>query len=124
MGQDLHTKTLTQLAAGLEQGEFSSVELTTALLDGTIGFVGVSGEFFCGHALSLRKRAQLPHLFFFGYCNDHHLYFPTIEAAAEGGYGTQLPVSIVPPGAGEKMMDQALVHLSQMQRKVAESSEN
>lgn len=32
MSQDLHTQTLTQLAAGLERGEFSSVELTEALL--------------------------------------------------------------------------------------------
>jgi hypothetical protein len=95
--------------------------LTTALLDGRIGFVGVSGEFFCGHALSLRKRAKLPHLFFFGYCNDHHMYFPTIEATAEGGYGTQLPISAASPGAGEKIMDQALTHLSQMQRQAAET---
>src|SRR5262249_49973566 len=33
--------------------------LTTALLDGRIGFVGVSGEFFCGHSLSLKRRARL-----------------------------------------------------------------
>jgi aspartyl-tRNA(Asn)/glutamyl-tRNA(Gln) amidotransferase subunit A len=30
---DLHTRTLTELAAGLEKGEFTSVELTEALLD-------------------------------------------------------------------------------------------
>ncbi len=30
---DLHTRTLTELAAGLEKGEFTSVELTNALLD-------------------------------------------------------------------------------------------
>ncbi len=45
--------------------------LTTALLDGRVGFVGVSGEFFCGHALALKRRARLPHLFFLGYCNDY-----------------------------------------------------
>jgi aspartyl-tRNA(Asn)/glutamyl-tRNA(Gln) amidotransferase subunit A len=32
MSQDLHAQTLTQLAAGLERGDFSSVELTEALL--------------------------------------------------------------------------------------------
>src|SRR5262249_41197740 len=61
--------------------------LTVALLDGRIGFVGVSGEFFCGHSLSLKRRARLEHVFFLGYCNDYHQYFPTIEAASEGGYG-------------------------------------
>ena len=89
-------------------------KLTTALLDGRIGFVGVSGEFFCGHALSLKRRARLEHLFFLGYCNDYQQYFPTLEASAEGGYGTDLYVSPVELGAGERIMDRALLHLYQM----------
>ena len=32
MSRDLHKQTLTELSAGLQQGEFSSVELTEALL--------------------------------------------------------------------------------------------
>ena len=56
--------------------------LTVAVLDGRLGIVGVSGEFFSGHALSLRRRARLEHLLFCGYCNDYQQYFPTIEAAA------------------------------------------
>ncbi len=88
--------------------------LTSALLDGRIGFVGVSGEFFCGHALSLKRRARLDHLFFLGYCNDYQQYFPTIEAAAEGGYGADMTVAPVEIGAGEKMMDRALIHLFQV----------
>ncbi len=85
--------------------------LSVALLDGRIGFVGVSGEFFSGHALALKRRARLDHLFFFGYCNDYQQYFPTIEAAAEGGYGADPTVAPVEIGAGEKMMDRALIHL-------------
>ena len=54
-------------------------ELSTVLINGEIGLVGASGEFFCNHALRLRGRAGLPHLLFVGYCNGHHLYFPTIE---------------------------------------------
>ncbi len=88
--------------------------LTVALLDGRIGFVGVSGEFFCGHALSLKRRARLDHLFFLGYCNDYQQYFPTIEAASEGGYGTVPPISNAEIGAGERIMDRALIHLYQM----------
>src|SRR5207248_10936868 len=45
--------------------------LTAAVLNGRVGFVGVSGEFFCGHSLSLKRRARLDHLFFLGYCNDY-----------------------------------------------------
>jgi neutral ceramidase len=92
--------------------------LTTALLDERIGIVGVSGEFFCSHALHLKKRARLEHLLFLGYCNDYHQYFPTIEAAAEGGYGADPQVSPVEIGAGERMMDQALVDLFQMRGKI------
>ena len=33
MGSDIHKQTLTEIKAGLERGEFSSVEATTALLD-------------------------------------------------------------------------------------------
>jgi hypothetical protein len=88
--------------------------LTVALLDSRIGFVGVSGEFFCGHSLSLKRRARLEHLFFLGYCNDYQQYFPTIEAASEGGYGTAPPVSSAEIGAGERVMDRALIHLYQL----------
>jgi hypothetical protein len=87
---------------------------TTALLNGRIGIVGFSGEFFCAHALSLKRRARLDHVFFLGYCNDYHQYFPTIEAAAEGGYGADPLVSPVELGAGERMIDRALVHLYRM----------
>ncbi len=96
--------------------------LSIALLDGRIGFVGVSGEFFCGHALSLKRRARLDHLFFLGYCNDYQQYFPTIEAASEGGYGTVPPVASAEIGAGERVMDRALIHLYQMRGKLMDRS--
>jgi neutral ceramidase len=92
--------------------------LTTALLDGRIGLVGVSGEFFCGHALSLKRRARLEHVLFLGYCNDYQQYFPTIEAAGEGGYGSDPAVSPAEVGAGERMIDRALVHLYKMRGKL------
>jgi hypothetical protein len=85
--------------------------MTVAVLDGKLGLVGVSGEFFCGHALSLRRRARIEHLLFCGYCNDYQQYFPTIEAASEGGYGTGPPVGMAELGAGERMTDGALRQL-------------
>lgn len=92
--------------------------LTVALLDGRIGFVGVSGEFFCSHSLRLKNRARLEHLFFLGYCNDYQQYFPTVEAAAEGGYGADPPVSPVEVGAGELVMNRALIRLYRMRGKL------
>jgi hypothetical protein len=91
--------------------------LTAALLDGRIGFVGVSGEFFSAHALRLKQRARLEHLLFLGYCNDYQQYFPTIEAVAEGGYGTEPFQAAAEVGAGERVMDRALIHLLEMAKK-------
>jgi len=61
MGQDLHLQTLTQLAAGLEKGTFSSVDITRALLDridshnGTLNaFITVTAE----QALANAQRAD------------------------------------------------------------------
>jgi neutral ceramidase len=81
--------------------------LTVAVLNRDLVFVGVSGEAFSRHALTLRDRARASALFFIGYCNGYHQYFPTIEAFAEGGYGTGLEAA-APPGAGEQLMATAL----------------
>jgi hypothetical protein len=98
-------------------------QLAVALLDGRIGFVGVSGELFCGHALALKRRARVEHLFVFGYCNDYQQYLPTIEAASEGGYGTEPHIAPAAVGAGEQIMDRALIHLYQMRGKLREAGE-
>jgi neutral ceramidase len=92
--------------------------LTTVLLDERIGIVGVSGEFFSSHALQLKRRARLEHLLFLGYCNDYQQYFPTIEAVAEGGYGADTTVAPAQIGAGERVMDQALLDLLDLQGKI------
>ena len=92
--------------------------LTVALLDGDIAMVGVSGEFFSNHAVRLKQRARVRRLFFFGYSNGYHQYFPTIEAVAEGGYGADNGVSPVAVGAGEQIMNTALIWLYQMMGKI------
>jgi hypothetical protein len=89
-------------------------ELTTALVNQELALVGASGEFFCNHANRLKDRSYVDHTLFFGYCNGHHMYFPTIEAASEGGYGGDATVSPVQIGAGEQMMNQALINIYTM----------
>lgn len=88
--------------------------ITTILINQELALVGGSGEFFCDHALRLKERSRATETFFFGYCNGHHMYFPTIEAAAEGGYGADSAVSWVGIGAGEEMMDRALISIYSM----------
>lgn len=89
-------------------------EMTTVLLNGDLALVSGSGEFFCNHANRLKQRSYVNDTLFFGYCNGHHMYFPTIEAASEGGYGGDATVSPVEVGAGEQMMNQALINLYTM----------
>jgi hypothetical protein len=96
-----------------------SAELNTVLLNGEIAIVGGSGEFFCNHANRLKARSYLKHTLFFGYCNGHSMYFPTIEAAYEGGYGADAGVSLVEIGAGERMMDKALINIYTLEGKFA-----
>jgi hypothetical protein len=93
--------------------------LNTVLLNRNIALVGGSGEFFCNHAVRLKERSYVDHTLFFGYCNGHCLYFPTIEAASEGGYGADAAVSPVAVGAGERMMNRALINIYTMLGKYA-----
>jgi hypothetical protein len=91
--------------------------LTTVLVNGELALVGGSGEFFCEHSNRLKARSRAKKTLFFGYCNGHHMYFPTVEGAAEGGYGADAKVSWVALGAGEMMMDKALINLYTMMGK-------
>jgi neutral ceramidase len=85
--------------------------IATILINQQLALVGGSGEFFCHHAVRLKERSRAAETFFFGYCNGHHMYFPTNEGAAEGGYGADPTVSWVSLGAGEEMMDHALISI-------------
>lgn len=96
------------------KGNKIAPHLTTIVLNRELALVGGSGEFFCNHSNRLKERAKDIKVIFVGYCNGHHMYFPTIEAAAEGGYGADPTVSWVPLGAGEEMMNKALINIYTM----------
>jgi hypothetical protein len=102
-----------------EFGKGVAAELNTVLLNEKIAIVGGSGEFFCSHANRLRERSTFEHTLFLGYCNGHHMYFPTIEATVQGGYGAEPGVSLAEIGAGELMMNHALINLYMIQGKFA-----
>lgn len=110
---------LAEAAIQTLKGDRITPQLTTVLLNQELALVGGSGEFFCDHANRLKERAWGLKTVFVGYCNGHHMYFPTIEATSVGGYGADPAVSWVPLGAGEEMMNQALINLYTMLGKYA-----
>jgi neutral/alkaline ceramidase-like enzyme len=87
-----------------------SAELTTVTLGDDLAIVGLPGEFFVEHGRSLKARCVIPNTFLFGYCNGSLGYFPTINAAWQGGYGAS-EATMVEVGAGEKLINRALVNL-------------
>jgi len=85
-------------------------EIPIVLLGEEIAWVGFPGEFFDDFQVALRNRSPIPHTLFLGYCNDVFSYFPTIQAASEGGYGASYS-TYVEVGAGERLVDNAIIRL-------------
>jgi neutral ceramidase len=94
-------------------------EITSVLVGSSLGLAFFPGEFFVEHGLRLRaaSRTLVPHVLFVGYTNGELGYFPTIEAAAQGGYGAT-EATLVEVGAGEKLVDRALIDLFEMAGKL------
>ncbi len=93
------------------------VETPFVMLGDSIAWVGFPGEFFNDFQIDLKKRSPIPHTFFAGYCNAVHSYFPTIRAAVDGGYGASY-ATYVEVGAGERLVDQAVITLYELMGKL------
>ena len=90
----------------------------TLLINDEIALMGMPGEPFVDFALDFRERSPVSAAFFVGYANGYYGYFPTIRAAVEGGYGANSLTTRTEVGAGEAMVDHALVKLFQMSGKL------
>ena len=114
-------KELANASIGEVADNVIKTKLTIVMLNDELGMVGGSGEFFSDHSNRLKERSGAKKTLFFGYCNGHNMYFPTIEGVAQGGYGADPEVSWVAVGAGETMMNEALIvlfeYLGQISRK-------
>lgn len=88
----------------------STAEVRTVMIGPNLALAAFPGEFFIEHGLRLNDESVVPTTLFVGYSNGHLGYFPTIKAAAEGGYGADSS-TIVEVGAGEKLVDRALINL-------------
>ena len=84
------------------------------LINDEIALMGMPGEPFTEFGINFRERAPVPDAFFVGYANGYYGYFPTLRAAVEGGYGANSLTTRTEVGAGEAMVNHALVKLYQM----------
>ena len=98
--------------------------VTTLLVNGQIAFVGMPGEPFVDFQMDWRARSPVRHAFFVGYTNGYFDYFPTIQAATEGGYGAADSDTYVAVGAAERMLDHALVRAYEMLGKLTDLPED
>lgn len=94
-----------------EYREGITTPLEVAKLGPGLAFVGIAGEPFCSHAVELQRRFPSAQVLTLGYCNEYHQYFPTIEAMAKGGYGTEPYIASSGAGSGEFLFNRALYNL-------------
>jgi len=88
--------------------------VTTVLIDKEIALMSMPGEPFVDFQMNWRDRCPAPHALLLGYTNGYNGYFPTIAAASRGGYGAASASTWVEPGAGERMVDNAVVKVYEM----------
>ncbi len=96
-----------------------SAPLSFLVLKGEFGICGFPGEFFVEFQMALREKFSGFPVFFAGYTGKGLGYFPTIRAAVEGGYGANSTTTVVEVGAGERLVDEAVVELYYMTGKLA-----
>ena len=100
------------------------VGLTTLMLNNNIAIATMPGEPFVDLQIALRDKSEVASTFLFGYTysagGEWIGYVPTIRAASEGGYGAGYNTRIE-VGAGEAMIDRAIVNLFKLQGKLKTS---
>jgi neutral/alkaline ceramidase-like enzyme len=103
--------------------DYLELHVTTLLLNKEIAFLGMPGEPFVNFQINWRDRCPLNDAFFLGYTNGYFDYFPSIDAAAEGGYGAADSNTYVEIGAGERMLRQALIRTHEMLGRLSDAPE-
>ena len=88
--------------------------VATVLINRRIALMGMPGEPFVNFQMDWRARCPVGDCLFLGYANGYFGYFPTIRAATEGGYGAASTSTWIEPGAGERMVDHAVVKVYEM----------
>jgi len=100
------------------------VPVATLLLNKRIALMTMPGEPFVEFQINWRDRCPVREAFFLGYADGYVGYFPTIRAAALGGYGAASATTWVEVGAGERIVDHALARVYEMLGRLSDLPED
>ena len=82
---------------------------------GEVAIVGVPGEMFASLGLAIRRRSPFRHTVVVGLANDEVGYIPDRAGYALGGYQLWTGIhSLLSPGTGERMVDEAVAMLEEL----------
>jgi len=87
-------------------GETSLRADVTVITLGEVAMVGLPGECFVEHGLTIKRRSPFPYTFIFELSNASIGYVPTRKAYDEGGY--EATSTRLQPGTGESLVEAAL----------------
>lgn len=96
------------------QGEIRKGWLQVILI-GDVAFVGVPGEFFTKLGMEIKRRSPFRYTYIIELANDYIGYIPDKEAFDLGGYQVWTGFhSLVSPGSGEAIVDEAVGILNRL----------
>jgi hypothetical protein len=115
-----------EAAAALERrrAEGLHAPVATVLINKRIALMTIPGEPFVEHQIDWRNRCPVRDALFVGYANGSLGYFPTIRAAALGGYGAANTATSVRPDAGARLVDHAIVRVYEMLGRLKDAPED
>jgi len=107
-----------------QKGKEPRLPVATILINKRIALMTMPGEAFVEHQIEWRRRCPVRDAFFLGYANGDYGYFPTIRAASLGGYGAANTATWVEVGAGERMVDHAVIRVYEMLGRLTDAPED
>ncbi len=102
-----------EMKAAADPNYYLEAPVSILTLGSSFAWAGFPGEFFDDFQVDLADRSPIGQTYFVGFCNGYYSYFPTIQAAAEGGYGASWGL-LAAAGTGERFVDQAIIMLYQL----------
>ena len=107
-----------------QQKQPMNLPVTTLLINKRIALMTMPGEPFVEFQMDWRNRCPVPGAFFMGYTSADFDYFPTIRAATYGGYGSANTATRIELGAGDRMVDNALIRVYEFLGRLTDTPED